>query len=1219
MESLPLECDTSTVANHGNGDCNMHKEIAQTSNSDISIIQSVSNCESTTPLKLPLSTELSVTNNEYSLNAPECDDIPTVEIKGDFLVAKVEESGNIGVDIVSKTSVSVIVEKELDSGVTDCDANLTDEIWETVGGKGKGRSRRNFEHNISPPNNDIHAVTRKSKNTRPVVNRKRNQSRRMNKGYHVTHLSAVDQEVKRDERKVTVSNPTNEATHRISENSTQIFRRDNKCELVAKSSAIVKSNSMPVQDVVSLRQELVPLSPLLPCQSDSISFTAPPQKKEIKSNRPYALEAETLPRQHLNASADQNTASTLPETLSGTSANTQSSINTESETNFFARPPKEEPILGDSSFDEIKEASPKLLPFVEKEEYSTPPLQTLLGPGNANSASSSVASSLDAPHCSSHRHHHHCSVGNESDVGYHLLDVCDRLSKDMDIFMARRADALCVRRKERGALLSALQDTANRIWTECAQIEMYGSCATQLDLPSSDLDVVIRGLYRPEHLVSQSHSQPCRRTATTYLNGRKPVRASPCITSHTGNSNYGKVEAQRYDNHRSPFTRMPLISENGERVLRLAAELEQQPWAVQIKAIPTASVPVIKILADPSRLPGILPSARRGDWLIQQHNNTDQATEATSDNYSLCSTETRYHSLFPPNVASFRTSSTQYPHQSLPWRGADVMNGLISVDITFEGPEHGGIGSTEFSSRVVQDACDETGLPVERTPTVQVLMVLKELLAQRRLNEPFSGGLSSYALLLLLVAVMKERNAIRDEMKRMEKHRHGLTDETTTASTEICDESSLELKCTEKLTSHLNCEGQVQPQTEQTGNPASAYSVAPNVKAENVTDHVTFKNESHNRVMKLEHVNRVCVEALSREAPSGLVVVKETASSWASIARMNSVNTVSPTTARNVRAAEPAAPVICPKVAKKVNSFAEAVSGKQSSPRTWVRKPGKSNESSPSQQYSRKQREKTDLDHKSPSKTGAPPLQPPTKIQREATPLNHAVVQKSSATAKSTPQHVHQELRNPKAASSKNPISTVTSAFLVAPVLPVAEPVHETSHMNVLNSDSIHPCDFSMFPQGSNDVLEVLCSGETTAGKLLMHFLLFYGRHFDSSASSIEVAKTHHLNTNNAYSSPFIPRRSGGTIDPYTGMLTVDPIVVLDPWEGGVNNNVARSCFAWSSIRWHFAQCYLTLSSAVERCGAPPHEGSPAISHLKAERMSEGDVLSPLLELLLSF
>merc|ERR1712176_1154503 len=104
-----------------------------------------------------------------------------------------------------------------------------------------------------------------------------------------------------------------------------------------------------------------------------------------------------------------------------------------------------------------------------------------------------------------------------------------------------------------------------------------------------------------------------------------------------------------------------------------------------------------------------------------------------------------------------------------PWRGADCMNGLLKVDITFEGPEHGGIGSTAYAAKVIQESCKETGLPPEATPVVQLTMVLKELLAQRRLNEPFSGGLSSYALLLMVVAIQRERSAIKADMEQQRR------------------------------------------------------------------------------------------------------------------------------------------------------------------------------------------------------------------------------------------------------------------------------------------------------------------------------------------------------------------------------------------------------------------------------------------------------------------
>jgi hypothetical protein len=97
---------------------------------------------------------------------------------------------------------------------------------------------------------------------------------------------------------------------------------------------------------------------------------------------------------------------------------------------------------------------------VTDDEGTPPPLSTLVGPGNLCSASSSVASSLEAPHSSSNRFcHQYSSATTGDDVGYHLLNVCGRLSEEITTFMSRRALALDVRRKERDAVLGALGDT----------------------------------------------------------------------------------------------------------------------------------------------------------------------------------------------------------------------------------------------------------------------------------------------------------------------------------------------------------------------------------------------------------------------------------------------------------------------------------------------------------------------------------------------------------------------------------------------------------------------------------------------------------------------------------------------------------------------------------------------------------------------------------------
>merc|ERR1712113_659149 len=112
----------------------------------------------------------------------------------------------------------------------------------------------------------------------------------------------------------------------------------------------------------------------------------------------------------------------------------------------------------------------------------------------------------------------------------------------------------------------------------------------------------------------------------------------------------------------------------------------------------------------------------------------------------------------------------------------------------------------------------------------------------------------------------------------------------------------------------------------------------------------------------------------------------------------------------------------------------------------------------------------------------------------------------------------------------------------------------ELESPNIFSSGATTSSSFGV-SHGSNDVLEVLCSGEPTAGKLLMHFLLFYGQHFDAQSVCIDVRGTHHpeykkYRQKHYHLSPFIPRKSGGSYDPITGVFTVDPILVYDPLEG---------------------------------------------------------------------
>jgi hypothetical protein len=238
---------------------------------------------------------------------------------------------------------------------------------------------------------------------------------------------------------------------------------------------------------------------------------------------------------------------------------------------------------------------------------------------------------------------------------------------------------------------------------------MYGSCATQLDLPSSDLDVVICGLDRPVDIVMNGPTTEIEdihetSSGTSDDTIRETLSSDSASTAHESQKHPQHQRTSHQQQHHMPMMYGHHLSLNAERVMRLAVELEQQPWAVHVKAIPTATVPVIKILADPARLDGALASESGSDWLMQQHEASAKTVVTGNQHPRENGNATGTHHQSVP----------QFP----PWRGADVVNGLLKVDITFEGPEHGGIGSTEFSTRVVQKFCNETGFPPDSTPMV---------------------------------------------------------------------------------------------------------------------------------------------------------------------------------------------------------------------------------------------------------------------------------------------------------------------------------------------------------------------------------------------------------------------------------------------------------------------------------------------------------------------
>lgn len=170
-----------------------------------------------------------------------------------------------------------------------------------------------------------------------------------------------------------------------------------------------------------------------------------PTHKQLALAKPTTTTEPKTPGE-TNVSAKE--AKNLALAESDKAAKTNTAQNRDNLTRLVVNQETEEPAT--------KEESCQSPPSTTDDDRNTPPLSTLLGPGTSCSATSSVASSLEAPISSRFRHQ---SISTTEDVGVHLLNVCKQLSEEIDTFMARRSQALDIRRKERSAVLGALQDT----------------------------------------------------------------------------------------------------------------------------------------------------------------------------------------------------------------------------------------------------------------------------------------------------------------------------------------------------------------------------------------------------------------------------------------------------------------------------------------------------------------------------------------------------------------------------------------------------------------------------------------------------------------------------------------------------------------------------------------------------------------------------------------
>ena len=141
----------------------------------------------------------------------------------------------------------------------------------------------------------------------------------------------------------------------------------------------------------------------------------------------------------------------------------------------------------------------------------------------------------------------------------------------------------------------------------------------------------------------------------------------------------------------------------------LTAALRRERFITSIQAVPTAQVPVIKLVADPERVAeaGGSTSPRKGQ----------EVGSAT-----------------PPSTAT-ATSPDEAVQRS------------ICMDITFNTPAHRGRRTTDLAGKLLNT----------NPPLAPLVLLLKQLTAGQGLNDAFTGGVSSYCTLLMVQCFLQTR------------------------------------------------------------------------------------------------------------------------------------------------------------------------------------------------------------------------------------------------------------------------------------------------------------------------------------------------------------------------------------------------------------------------------------------------------------------------------
>eukprot|EP00602_Paraphysomonas_sp_CaronLab_P013170 CAMPEP_0185042476 /NCGR_PEP_ID=MMETSP1103-20130426/42376_1 /TAXON_ID=36769 /ORGANISM="Paraphysomonas bandaiensis, Strain Caron Lab Isolate" /LENGTH=1180 /DNA_ID=CAMNT_0027582561 /DNA_START=624 /DNA_END=4166 /DNA_ORIENTATION=- len=258
-----------------------------------------------------------------------------------------------------------------------------------------------------------------------------------------------------------------------------------------------------------------------------------------------------------------------------------------------------------------------------------------------------------------------------------------------------------MRRPWQTAAIDRVRGIVQSLWGPHARCEVFGSFATGLAIPSSDIDIVVSGI--------SNHVQWW---------GGKPLTAL-AVLSH---------------------------------------QLEQAEWVSTVRAIEHAPMPVIKLTTAPVPMPPVGGTGERKDFRGVIKVDITIATHTHGG--SLSSSES--YTLPTPVPMPGAGGPSPYPPYSSPQQQQILPPGHHSGGIPCTPPPHSpsfqvhqGVTTRDFVLRLCAMNPD----------LIPLVLVMKQFLQEKGLHDPFTGGLSSYAVTIMVASIIHPHALERPETK----------------------------------------------------------------------------------------------------------------------------------------------------------------------------------------------------------------------------------------------------------------------------------------------------------------------------------------------------------------------------------------------------------------------------------------------------------------------